>query len=181
MRRKLDQYFTPVAATKILLAHVPVTGTVVECCSGTNQIALPLWAHGLSVLTNDVDPAMPAISQEDATQAQFWEGHQPDWVISNPPFSCCHPIILHALQSARLGVAMLLRLSYAEPCNDRAELLTSRPPSLMVLPRMSFTGDGKTDNVTCGWFIWDFQRPDPFFKVVSKDELRAVQNADAAA
>jgi hypothetical protein len=25
---------------------------------------------------------------------------------------------------------------------------------LIVLPRISFTGNGKTDSVTCGWFIW---------------------------
>ena len=55
---------------------------------------------------------------------------------------------------------MLLRLSYAEPCLNRAEWLKAHPIShLIVLPRISFTGNGKTDNVTCAWFVWDKLRP----------------------
>ncbi len=56
---------------------------------------------------------------------------------------------------ARVGVAFLLRLSYLEPCWDRADWLVQHPVSkLIVLPRISFTGDHKTDSVTCGWFVW---------------------------
>jgi hypothetical protein len=50
---------------------------------------------------------------------------------------------------------MLLRLSYLEPTEDRGAWLNSHPPTdLIVLPRISFTGNGKTDSVTCAWIVW---------------------------
>jgi hypothetical protein len=34
--------------------------------------------------------------------------------------------------------------------------LAEHPPTkLIVLPRISFTGDGKTDSVTCAWYVWE--------------------------
>lgn len=60
--------------------------------------------------------------------------------------------------AAIVGVAMLLRLSYLEPTKDRGHWLNDHPPTQMiVLPRISFTGDGKTDSVTCAWMIWHKQ------------------------
>jgi hypothetical protein len=51
---------------------------------------------------------------------------------------------------------MLLRLSFLEPTRERGPWLAANPPDLViVLPRISFTGDGKTDSVTCAWMIWD--------------------------
>jgi hypothetical protein len=121
---------------------------------------------------------MDADANADATSPAFWDGLEPDidWVVSNPPFTCCTPIIVGAFRVARKGVAMLLRLSYLEPCNDRAEFLAAHPPSLIVLPRISFTGDGKSDNVTCAWFVWDFDRHDSTVKIVTKAEVAALMS-----
>lgn len=179
MRRRLDQYFTPEHATLALLQHVPISGVVFEPCSGTQQIARVVRSAGCTVLTNDLDPAFPAECHMDATQSSLWAwAGRVDWVVSNPPFNCCQPIILHAMAHASRGVAMFLRLSYKEPCNDRAEFLAAHPPSEIVLPRISFTGDGKTDNVTCSWFIWDFERlakGEGFVKVMTKAEVGRLQ------
>jgi hypothetical protein len=50
-------------------------------------------------------------------------------------------------------------MSYLEPVENRGVWLNEHPPTtLIVLPRISFTGDGKTDNVTCAWMVW---RKDP--------------------
>lgn len=172
MRRHLDQYFTPKFATHVLLQHQKIAGNIIEPCSGRGDIADPLRAVG-NVSTNDIDEALTADRHWDAADALFWRSiPTPDWVVSNPPFSCCHPIIVGAFSRATQGVAMLLRLSYLEPCNNRAEFLSAFPPSLIVLPRISFTGDGKTDNVTCAWFIWDFSRhQETSVKVVSKQDV----------
>jgi hypothetical protein len=76
---------------------------------------------------------------------------------------------------------MLLRLSYLEPCNNRAEFLSVNPPSLIVLPRISFTGDGKTDNVTCAWFVWDFSAQERQVRVVTKAEVAALMSQNDGA
>jgi hypothetical protein len=50
---------------------------------------------------------------------------------------------------------LLLRLSFLEPTFERQDLLIDNPPDAMiVLPRYSFTGDGKSDSVTCAWMVW---------------------------
>ena len=55
---------------------------------------------------------------------------------------------------------MLLRLSWLEPCNDRAQIFRADPPvRLIILPRISFRGPGgrgkgRTDSVTSAWMVW---------------------------
>lgn len=171
-RRVNDFYPTPARATQALLKHTVIAGTALECCSGQNDIASVLRGHGLQVETNDIDPAMPADTHHDATKSPFWVDKTPDWVISNPPFSVASSIVEKAYNAARWGSAMLLRLSYLEPCNNRANWLSEHPPThLIVLPRISFTGDGKTDNVTCAWFVWQKFTVVQKIIVVTKDEI----------
>ena len=44
----------------------------------------------------------------------------------------------------------------APRCEGRGAWLAAYPPTtLIVLPRISFTGDGNTDSATCAWFVWD--------------------------
>lgn len=77
------------------------------------------------------------------------------WVVSNPPFNQAPLIVPLAWAYAEIGIAMLLRLSFLEPVKNRGLWLNQCPPTeLIVLPRISFTGDGKTDSVTCAWMIW---------------------------
>jgi hypothetical protein len=94
----------------------------------------------------------------DELSWKFWtaEGAMSyDWIVNNPPFSCAPQIIPLAFQHARVGIAMLLRLSFLEPVENRGTWLNQYPPThLIVLPRISFTGNRKTDSVTCAWMVW---------------------------
>lgn len=156
MRRAWDAYFTPSSAVDELLRVVDIRGRVLEPSSGDGAIARPLIAHGCEVLTNDLNPAMPSLMHGDATDPAWWKkGKGVPWVVGNPPFSLASTIVPLAFQHASEGVAMLLRLSWLEPCADRVDFLVKHPPTtLLVIPRISFTGDGKTDNVTCAWMVW---------------------------
>ena len=156
-RRAWDAYFTPASAVEALLRVVRPSGRILEPCAGDGAIARPLVQRGLQVITNDLNPTMPTLMRGDATDPTFWRsGGGVEWVISNPPFSLSAAIVPLAYKHATRGIAMLLRLSWLEPCADRAEFLTKHPPTtLIVLPRISFTGDGKSDNVTCAWMCWD--------------------------
>jgi hypothetical protein len=53
---------------------------------------------------------------------------------------------------------MMLRLSFKEPTehkNPRGPFLETNPLTReLVMPRYSFTGDGKTDSITTAWMIW---------------------------
>jgi hypothetical protein len=80
-----------------------------------------------------------------------------DWIITNPPYNQAPAILPLAFQNCRVGMAMLLRLSYLEPCENRARWLAEHPPAKLIVfnPRPRFRADtGGSDSVTSAWFIW---------------------------
>lgn len=153
-RRKNDFYPTPAYLTQELLKRVSISGTVLEPCSGAGDMSNVLLEAGLDVTTNDIDTQMPSDEHLDATLPVLYNVYKSDWVVSNPPFSHALPIVERSIASGA-NVAMLLRLSFLEPTFARSPLLGVNPPhEVIVCPRTSFTGDGKTDSTTCAWMVW---------------------------
>lgn len=162
MRRENDFYPTPAGATQALLSRVQsIGGSVMEPCVGAGDIAAELEGDPRieAVVANDLDKRWTAATTHaDATDKRWWNAlPMYDWVITNPPFVAAHKILPLACEHASRGVAMLLRLTFLEPCEGRALWLSVNPPHrLIVLPRISFTGDGNTDLVTCAWYVWEW-------------------------
>jgi hypothetical protein len=165
MRRAHDQYDTEAFATETLLACAtdivgprPAGRSIIEPCAGEHRITAVLRAKapGARIFTNDLHPRAIVDKHMDATYRPCWEQFPPaEWVVTNPPFVDAMAILQQAYRHATEGVAMLLRLTFLEPTEERGEWLALNPPDQMVvLPRYSFTGDGKTDSVTCAWMIW---------------------------
>lgn len=173
-RRELDKYHTRDEwITRQLLERVDISGSVMELCVGEWDIfnVLRPNLNITSLYSNDIDPNVQAGYNFDATQGITYNpyGQFPcfpsvDWYITNPPYNAAAKIIPLAYEHARVGIAMLLRLSYLEPCTKtrrkdgvkRGYWLAKNPPTdLIILPRYSYTGDGKTDSVTCAWMVWD--------------------------
>lgn len=154
MRRKLDFYQTPHWQTDALVRRVPIHGTALECCAGDGSLALCL--RNVGIHTNDIDAERQADFHLDAAKAESWaEFPVVDWVITNPPFNKAIEILQHAHGHARIGVIMLLRLSFLEPTEKRASWLCANPPTRqIILPRWSYKGNGSTDSVTTAWMIW---------------------------
>lgn len=176
-RRPHDQYFTPASACEVLVKHwdnwepkifqnhpcgYREKEILFEPCFGQGDIARAFFnIHKHRWLANDIDESMPGCMYHyDLTKEVNWkwilsESPQPLVTISNPPFNCAIDIVKNAVKYSR-ATAMLLRLSFLEPTRERGPWLAENPPDLViVLPRISFTGDGKTDSVTCAWMIWD--------------------------
>ena len=176
-RRKNDFYETPPVFTDILLEDIGdyVKGRVLECCSGDGAITDVLNKKGYDVVTNDIEK--DADTAYDATENILWSRHSENisWVISNPPFKSAPSIVTKAYHTAHDGIAMLLRLSFLEPCQNRGDFLSNHPPNLIVLPRHSFTGDGGVDSVTCAWFYWIKNQDDLLIsnRFITKDQLKS--------
>lgn len=159
-RRPHDQYFTPASACEVLKAHWSKwkrAGILLEPCVGMGGIVDCFPDENW--FTCDIDSEVQPNRVADMTHwsnwiaIDYWTRH--DCVITNPPFNCALGILKNA-HRACTRVAMLLRLSFLEPTRERGPWLAANPPDLViVLPRISFTGDGKTDSVTCAWMIWD--------------------------
>lgn len=168
-RRAWDYYPTPDWATKVVVEKYQMSGTVFEPCVGQGDISKAVEKHSVStlkLLTNDVNPNVSADWHWDATQPQCWDGLHFDWVVSNPPFTNALEIVQQALKHST-NVLMLLRMSFLEPVGTRAKWLHEHPPrGLVVIPRISFTGDGKTDSVTCAWMYWSNEQREAHIEVI---------------
>lgn len=180
-RSLVDFYGTPEGATKSLLTRVSISGSILECCDGAGAISSVLAAEeGISrIITNDLYPTREGKDfYLDATAPASWRSFPAvEWVVTNPPFALAPRIIPHALNHASVGIAMLLRLTYLEPCENRAGWLERNPPSnLIVLPRISFTMDGSTDNVTAAWMVWLRAKPASSIAIVPKPPKQAAQS-----
>lgn len=163
-RRPLDAYYTLKPMVSALTSRVNITGRVLDPCCGNGATSDPFPG----ALTNDINPDVPALWHEDATEESFWNKfsdgmgiygpREIDWVVTNPPFNVAFPILQQAFDAARVGVAFLVRLSFLEPTNGlgawfvESELFMS---DLLIFgsPRPSFTGKG-TDSVTTAWVVW---------------------------
>lgn len=175
-----DAYMTPAHYVAALLAEIAPYGRVFEPCYGDGAIgdviaALPSVR---AMVTNDIDRKRDALHHNDAKSDYAWFGTEYDWVITNPPFSEELPILEQALEHGK-NVAFLARLSFLEPCEDREFLLSSRPPTqIIVLPRWSFrqndAGKTQTDNVTCCWMIWHADKQPRGFKAYSRARAEAL-------
>jgi hypothetical protein len=149
--------------------------TIFEPCSGNGAITRVLEANGLTrIITNDVDPEITtppgSCRHYTADAAASWVWQQAgkneiiDWVITNPPYEAqaLVDIMKEAFAYARIGVAMLLRLTANEPVikrTERGEVLMQHADGMRYLipfsaPRPTYTDDGKTDSATTAWFIW---------------------------
>ena len=164
-RQPLDFYPTPSLLTWALLnSHrfVPWRNkaTVLEPCNGEGAISDVLKESGLFRLvdTADIDETKPAALTMDAADPGAWaRSARYDWVITNPPYNQAPAILPLAYDNCRVGMAMLLRLSYLEPCENRAGWLVEHPPAKVIVfnPRPRFRADTSgSDSVTTAWFIW---------------------------
>lgn len=181
-RRPGERYYTPTDAVKVLLKFydLKVKGYILEPCVGTGAIVQALREEGFSnqIVTNDIDKSIPAMLYRDASKLGLWQAlHEnpvlgdPDWVITNPPFSLAWDIIQYAYFFAKSGVIFFLPQTWTEPTlhkpNNFLEfkdakdywLYKNTPTKQLVLPRISFTGDGRQAPVTNCWYIWDKHAP----------------------
>lgn len=136
---------------------------LLEPCVGTGRIVqqTKLWVPDARWITNDIDRSFEADTYEDATTDAYWQRfgtteERPDWVISNPPFSDAFDIVIRAYEVAKFAVAMLLRITWPEPTEERGDWLEEHPPTWEIkMRRWKFQRSSKSqDNATACWFVW---------------------------
>lgn len=161
-RDPYDRYFTPPWATRALIDHLGerLHGLIWEPCAGHGYIVDVLRDAGHSVLATDILPHEALDEVHNFLEpCAYSPGMR--WIITNPPYTTAictaTDIVRHALEAfPRSSVAMLLRLSWLEPCDDRAALLLDyRPTDYIVLPRVHYIGAPGNNNQTSVWMIWD--------------------------
>jgi len=160
--KELELLETPKELSRALFRNVLGLswGDHLEPCNGHSAISdlLP------SFTTNDIDENKPADFHYDASVSDGLWQYAPrfNWVITNPPFSLAHKILPLAYENSYSGVAFLLRLTYLEPCGNRADWLKKHADKMSHLivfnPRPKFKANKKgklaTDSATVAWMVW---------------------------
>lgn len=170
MRIANDYYPTNRRLGEALFRLLPtVNGPICEPCSGTNDLANVIErATNRKIMTNDIDPDMPALLHGDAADpsSKVWHGQHYNWVITNPPFNAAAEIMRCAWDCTD-NLVVLLRLSFFEPTKDRASLLRNLSNHMFLFapvgqtrPQFRFGINPKTgkkystDSVTVAWCGW---------------------------
>jgi hypothetical protein len=177
-RRAFDFYPTPRWMTEALLRRCRPFGPVLEPAAGDGAISNVLRAHGLDVVTNDLDPARSTDFHHDIRERAAWSAFSTRgtwWGITNLPFNVADQVVPLAVDNLNY-FASVLRLSWLEPTAARQLFLKHNPPDkLIIMPRTDFKGKGQTDSVTSAWFVWNrYQASDRGIEVVTKDERDAL-------
>lgn len=159
MPRRKDDFYptTDDGAIAKLMKHCDIyeDSEIFECCYGEGHLVKQLESQGFeNVYKGDINCNAHRF---DATSYDHWDCNgKVDYVITNPPFSKVMDILPLAKDFSEYGVAMLLGLNFLEPCKNRVDWLIDNPISKIIsIPRISFTGDGKTAQRSTAWFVWD--------------------------
>lgn len=160
----LDYFPTPPWATRALCEHVlsPFTAckssTAWEPACGEGHMAEPLGEYFKHVFATDVfDYGYGEIF--DFLQHQG--AYDADWIITNPPFNDkSEQFLIRALDQARVGVALFLRLQWLESIGRYERVFKPHPPARIAqfaervpLHRGRFEPEGVTATAYL-WIVW---------------------------
>jgi len=165
----LDYFPTPPWATRALIEKVfpqiGQRGDVSRCSAwepacGEGHIAEVLAEYFGEVLASDIHD----YGYGDAVQDFLDDGAvmpEADWIITNPPFGDrTEAFVLKALQLARRGVAMFVRMQWLETIGRYEAIFRDTPPTLIAffaerVPLCKGRWDPAGDTATAYiWLVW---------------------------
>lgn len=133
---KLQHFPTPPWATRALCEWLNRQGyklaesDCLEPAAGRGHMVRPLTEYFRSVSASDVADMGVGFAVTDFLLSGDTEKF--DWVISNPPFTLALEFIFEGLRRSRVGVAMLVRLSFLEGINRYADLFSVQRPAAIL-------------------------------------------------
>lgn len=169
LRDKLDRYYTHPKQVLEIINYFDSWITdnkldILEPCCGIGDISNTLKALGHEVKTADIDRGVEADWHVDSMKRDWIDEfgrNYFDLIITNPPFGGTYHCAQWVRKFKELAPvsSFLLPINFLEPAKSgkyqRLDLLCDSPPDhIIIMPRVSFTGDGKTDNKTCMWVIY---------------------------
>lgn len=163
-----DAYYTPDRLAQAILTHLHIQrGSALEPSGGGGAFAraLAIMCDDLTVV--DIDPAAPVFGLDLGDSATLhpgvdflaWETDRRfDWIVGNPEYANAEAHVRRALPLLKTGglLVFLLRTGFGHAAKRRHGLFMEQAMeiSLPVVPRPSFTGDGKTDGSDYNVFVW---------------------------
>jgi hypothetical protein len=164
----LDDFPTPPWASRALIEHVIGAANAaslhcLEPACGRGHMAAVMTEYFARVTASDVafyGYAPPRDFLSYGADEQF------DWIITNPPFRLAENFVLHALERARVGVALLVRTVFIESVGRLERVFSQYPPTYVAqfserVPMVKGRLDKKASTATgYAWVIWEKPLPD---------------------
>jgi hypothetical protein len=163
-KQSLDDFPTPLWATRALIEHVVgkdavVDLTCLEPACGRGHMAVALGEYFSEVKAHDIfDYGFGSVADSQKTKHA---DNSFDWVISNPPFRLAEDFITRSLSIARVGVAMLVRTVFIESVGRYDRLFRPIPPARVAqfterVPMVKGRVDKKASTATgYAWIVWE--------------------------
>jgi hypothetical protein len=160
----LDDFPTPPWATRALCewlveeGHAFRHGPVREPAANRGHMVKPLREYFASVEAADIFDYGAGYPQND-----YLFGPLPDavdWTITNPPFRLAEQFIERALQTSRMGVAIIVRSAFLEGVGRFGRLYSEHQPAhilqfseRVVMHKGRLAPEGSTATAYC-WIVW---------------------------
>ena len=162
----LDFFATPPWATRALMERVfphlgiAPSGMIWEPAAGEGHMSGVLAEYG-QVRATDIHNYGPRLDAVDDFLDQSIAVPDADWIVTNPPFGDkAVPFVLRALELAKTGVAMFVRLQWLEGIERYESIFRDHPPTLVCpfvervnLCKGRWDPDGTTATAYC-WLMW---------------------------
>jgi len=178
-RDPLDRYYTPEWATQALVDYLGerLSGGVWDPCCGKDWggRVLRKAPEVEKFWGSDIDPDALCVHDDEYGRREFSNTSRdfmttafqftPHWIVTNPPYRVGELTATDFVRRARgygCSLAMLLRMTWLEPCADRVDILTDDTPTdVLILPRVNFIGAPGSNPCTSVWVIWDRLKKHP--------------------
>ncbi len=159
-----DDFPTPPWATRALLEHVigPESLSLMSCLEpacGAGHMAKVLKEYFGEVRYSDANEYGYGPVRDYLTSP--YEPKSVDWVITNPPFRLAEEFVINALETAKCGVAMLVRSVFLESVGRYNRLFHQNPPAKFAqfverVPMVRGRLDAKASTATgYAWLVWE--------------------------
>lgn len=179
VRRDGDTYETPEKLARAIVNRLTANGLsparIIEPSAGHGSFVAACHLQWPGAQIAAVEPRAECAGALSAVGASAWTGNLEDYprgpieeadlVIGNPPYTLAAAHARLLLDSMKPGalLAFLLRINFAgasqgstDETKARIDLFKKHPLAMLwpIMPRPSFTPDGKTDPTEYAVFVW---------------------------
>lgn len=163
-RRSVDDFPTPPWGTRALCEFLTDQGfdlsgmSVREPAANRGFMARPLAEHFQRVIASDLLDYGAGYPVEDFLFP--YDIEPADWTITNPPFTLADQFVHRALETSRVGCAIIIRSAFLEGIGRYETLFRDRPPAftLQFVERITIVKgrvDASAASATAySWIVW---------------------------
>lgn len=192
-KRSVDDFPTPPWATRALCEQLSTDGhslhmqSVREPAANRGFMVRPLREYFRNVIASDlIDYGMGWPIEDFLFPYQI---EATDWTITNPPFTLADQFVSRALDTSRIGCAIIIRSAFLEGISRYNKLFSCRPPATVYqfaerVPMVKGRIDPEASSATAySWIVWQHGQHDTRQRWIApcRNRLERAEDYEAAA